>query len=213
MMVKQYLAAEIKAAKLFSNTFTPFSLAAIVSIVFSWFLPIGIGPSMSPLCSALIVTLCVLPFVPVAYSARSGRTDLDVSDVRKRGPLYLPGLASYAGGAAIFSMLNNKVMLVIALAYLCVASLTLLITLAWKISAHTAGIAGPTTALVFVLGTWILPLYLLSILMVWSRAKLCAHTVTRGVAGLVVTVAVTSVAYFPFYLQKRLVLLLFPHAQ
>jgi len=201
MMVKDELGAEGGMAKLFSNAFTPFSVAAIVSIVFSWFSPIGIGRSMSPLSSALIgiVALCVGPFVAVAYSVRTGRTDVDVSDVRKRGPLYLPGLASYVVGAAIFLILNNKVMFVLAFAYVCVASVTFAVTLTWKISAHTAGIAGPSTALVLVFGPWTLPLYLLSVLMVWSRVKLGAHTLMQAVAGVLVAVIVTGLVYYAFY--------------
>jgi len=191
------LSAGTVAAKVFSNVFTPFSVAAIVSVVFSWFSPIGIGPLMTPLSSALtgILTLCVLPFVPVVYSARTGRTDLDVSDVRQRAPLYLPGLASYVGGATIFLTLNNKVMFAISFACICVASATFLITLTWKISAHTAGVAGPSTALVFVFGAQLLPVYLLSFLMVWSRVKSGAHTPRQAIAGLIVAVTITALVY------------------
>lgn len=197
------MSREIQVARLFSKAFTPFSVAAIVSVAFSWFSPIGIESVMSPLSSAFIgiLTLCVAPFVPVVYSARSGRTDLDVSDVKKRVPLYGMGLAGYAVGAATFFALDNRLMFVMALAYLCVGSTMFLITLLWKISAHTAGIAGPTTALLFVFGAWILPLYALSILMVWSRVKLRAHTLSQAVAGLVVAITVTSVVFFVCYLR------------
>jgi membrane-associated phospholipid phosphatase len=90
-------------------------------------------------------------------------------------------------------------MFVIALAYLCVASTTSVITLVWKISAHTAGVAGPVTALVFVFGHWLLSLHVLSVMMVWSRVKLRAHTLTQAVAGVLVAIAVTSCVYFLFY--------------
>lgn len=192
----------IQTAKLISKALTPFSVAAIVSVAFSWFSPAGIGPGMSSLSSTLIgtITLCVGPLVPVAYNAKRGRGDLDVSHASQRIPLYGLGLASYAAGAVVFSIFGNWVMFVMALAYLCVGSTMLAITLAWKISAHTAGIAGPTTALVFVFGTWIMPLYALSIIMVWSTVKLRAHTVAQAVAGLIVAIAVTSVVYLVFYL-------------
>jgi membrane-associated phospholipid phosphatase len=137
--------------------------------------------------------------LPIAYGVRRGQIDLDVSDLKKRVPLYLPGLASYAIGTSVFWILNSKVMFVIALAYLCVASSTFMITLVWKISTHTAGVAGPITALVFVFGPWILPLHALSIVMVWSRVKLGAHTLDQAVAGLLVAIAVTSCVYFLFY--------------
>jgi len=92
---------QIQIAKLISKALTPFSVAAIISVAFSWFSPTGIGPGMSPLSSTLIgmLTLCVGPFVPVAYDARPGRSDPDVSDATKRIPLYGFGLASYAVGA------------------------------------------------------------------------------------------------------------------
>jgi len=138
--------------------------------------------------------------MPVVYSARVGKTDLDVSDVSKRAPLYIPGLVSYAVGALVFLSLKNEIMFVIAFAYVCVTLATFLITFVWKISAHTAGIAGPTTALVFVFGTWILPLYVLSILMIWSRVKLGAHTLIQAVAGIVVAVTITGLAYAVLYL-------------
>ena len=200
-VLERYTTAESRTAKLYSNLVTPFSVAAAISVGFSCFSPIGVGTIMSPLSSAFIgiLTLSLAPFLPVAYSARTGRTDLDVSDVSKRAPLYVPGIVSYVGAALVFLTLNNKIMFVIAFAYVCVTLATFLITLAWKISAHTAGIAGPTTALVFVFGLSLLPLYVLSILMVWSRVKLRAHTPTQAVAGIVVAITITSLVCTVFY--------------
>jgi len=193
---------EIEAAGIFSKVFTPFSMAAIVSVAFSWFSPSGIGQVMSPLSSAAIgiLTLCVAPFVPVAYSARSGRTDLDVSDVKKRAPLYGIGLVGYALGTAAFHAFNNQLMFLMGLAYLCVGLAMFLITLLWKISAHTAGIAGPTTALVLVFGAWLFPLYALSILMVWSRVKLRAHTLSQAISGMIVAITITILVFSAYYL-------------
>jgi membrane-associated phospholipid phosphatase len=193
---------QIKAAKTLSNVLNPFGVAAIISIVLSWFSPMGSGPTMSPLSSASIgiLTLCIFPFLPVVYSAKSGKTDLDVSEVGKRVPLYGLGLLGYALGAMVFLLLGNWLMSAMALAYLCVGMSMLLITLAWKISAHTAGVAGPTTALVFVFGMWVVPLYLLSLLMIWARVRLRAHTLSQAVAGMLVAILVTSLVFMAFYL-------------
>ena len=200
--VKRTLSMQIKAAKTLSNVLNPFGVAAITSIVLSWFSPMGIGPTMSPLSSASIgiLTLCIFPFLPVVYSAKSGKTDLDVSEVGKRVPLYGLGLLGYALGAMVFLLLGNWLMSAMALAYLCVGMSMLLITLAWKISAHTAGVAGPTTALVFVFGIWVVPLYLLSLLMIWARVRLRAHTLSQAVAGILVAILVTSLVFMAFYL-------------
>lgn len=201
--MKRSLSIEIRVAKTLSNVLTPFGVAAIMSIVLSWFSPIGIGPTMSPPSSASIgiLTLCIFPFLPVIYSAKRGKTDLDVSEVEKRVPLYGLGLLGYALGAMVFLVLGNWLMSVMALAYLCVGMNMLLITLAWKISAHTAGVAGPTTALVFLFGTWILPLYLLSLWMIWARVRLRAHTLSQAVAGMLVAILVTSLVFMAFYLR------------
>jgi hypothetical protein len=129
----------------------------------------------------------------------TGRTDLDVSDPARRAPLYGLGLIGYAIGIATFRVLDNRLMFVMALAYLCVTLAMCVITLAWKISAHTAGIAGPTTALVFVFGTWAVPLYALSILMVWARVRLHSHTRNQAIAGLIVAVMITSIVFRLFY--------------
>jgi membrane-associated phospholipid phosphatase len=192
---------ETKTAEVFSKMLTPFAVAAVISIAFSWFSPIGIGPVMSPFSSAFvgILTLCVFPLMPVLYSAGTGRTDLDVSDVTKRAPLYGLGLIGYAIGIATFLFLDNRLMSIMALAYLCVGLAMCLITLVWKISAHTAGIAGPTTALLFVFGTWVIPFYTLSIFMIWCRVRLHAHTLSQAVAGLIVAIAITAIVYSAFY--------------
>jgi membrane-associated phospholipid phosphatase len=193
---------QIEVAGLVSRMLTPFSVAAIISVAFSWFSPTGTGRVIGPPMSMLIgfLTLSIGPFLPVVYNAKRGRSDLDVSDISKRIPLYGLGLASYGVGVVIFFVLNDRLMFVMALAYLCVGSTMLAITLVWKISAHTAGIAGPTTALAFVFGASILPLYALSILMVWARVKLGAHTLAQAVGGLVVALTVTSLVYCAFYL-------------
>lgn len=193
---------EAKTAETFSKTLTPFAVAAIISVVFSWFSPVGIGRVMSPFSSALIgiLTLCVFPLVPVLYSASIGRTDLGVSDVTKRVPLYGVGLIGYAIAVVTFRVLDNKLMFVMALAYLCVSLAMCVITLVWKTSAHTAGVAGPVTALVFVFGAGAVPLYALSVFMIWCRVRVHAHTLSQALAGMVVAVAITAAVYFVLYL-------------
>ncbi len=189
-------------AKVFSNVFSPFGVAAAVCVAFSWSSPIGLGPWLNPFSSAMIgiMTLALLPFLPILHEVRAGRTDLDVSDSKKRIPLYILGLISYLIGAAVFLVLNSRVMFVIAFAYVCVASATFIITLVWKISTHTTGVAGPITALAFVFGPWALILHVLSLMMVWSRVKLGAHTLNQATAGLLAATGITSCVYYLFYL-------------
>jgi membrane-associated phospholipid phosphatase len=190
-----------RAAGFYSTVLTPFSVAAIESIVFSWFSPTGIGPVTSPGISALlgILILCIGPFVPVAYSVRTRRTDLDISDRNKRASVYVISVIAYAVGVVVFLAAENKIMFVLSVAYLSVGLALMLITLAWKISAHAAATAGMATALCLVFGVWMLPVYVLAVLTVWARIRLGAHTILQALAGAILSIVMTAFVFLALY--------------
>jgi len=190
-----------RAAQVYSAVLTPFSVAAIESIVFSWFSPNGVGPVTSPGLSALfgILILCIGPLIPVAYSVRTGRTDLDISDKNKRSSIYVISVFAYAVGATVFWATSNEIMFVLSVAYLCVGAAMMLITFAWKISAHVAAIAGMATAFWLVLGRGMLVVYLFTIVMFWARVKLGAHTISQALAGAVVSTVITIIVFVGLY--------------
>lgn len=191
-----------RAAELYSAVLTPFSVAAIESIIFSWFSPTGVGPIMSSGVSAVfgVLILCIGPFLPVAYSVRTRRTDLDISDRRKRGSFYAISVIAYAVGVLFFWTTENKIMFVLSAAYLCVGVALMLVTFAWKISAHTAATAGMATAFSLVLGVWMLPVYALAFLTIWARIRLGAHTALQALAGAILSVVITALVFLGLYL-------------
>jgi membrane-associated phospholipid phosphatase len=190
------------AAEYYSAALTPFSVAAIESIVFSWFSPTGVGPVTSPGVSALfgVLILSIGPFVPVAYTVRTKRIDLDISDRNKRAPIYVISLVAYAVGVLFFWVTENKIMFVLSVAYLCVGFALMLITFAWKISAHAAATAGMATALWLVLGVWMFSAYVLALLTIWARVRLGAHTVLQAVAGAILSIVITALVFVGLYL-------------
>jgi membrane-associated phospholipid phosphatase len=190
-----------RAAELYSTVLTPFSVAAIESIIFSWFSPAGVGPVTSPGLSALlgILILSIGPFVPVAYSVKIGRTDLDISDRNKRTPIFVISVIAYALGVMVFWAAGNKIMFVLSVAYLCVGFALMLITLAWKISAHAAATAGMATALWLVFGLWMLPVYVFVILTIWARVRLGAHTILQALAGAILSIVITALVFLGLY--------------
>jgi membrane-associated phospholipid phosphatase len=191
-----------RAAEYYSAALTPFSVAAIESIVFSWFSPTGVGPVTSLGVSALfgVLILSIGPFMPVAYAVRTKRIDLDISDRNKRGPVYVISLIAYAVGVLFFWATENKIMFVLSVAYLCVGFALMLITFAWKISAHAAATAGMATALWLVLGVWMLPVYVLALLTIWARVRLGAHTILQAVGGAILSIVITAVVFVGLYL-------------
>jgi membrane-associated phospholipid phosphatase len=190
-----------RAAEYYSAALTPFSVAAIESIVFSWFSPTGVGPLAGPRVSAFfgVLVLSIGPFLPVAYVVRTKGIDLDISDRKKRGPIYLISLIAYAVGVLFFWATENKIMFVLSVAYLCVGFALMLITFAWKISAHVAATAGMATAFWLVLGTWMLPVYVLAAAAIWARVRLRAHTILQALAGAILSIVVTALVFVGLY--------------
>jgi membrane-associated phospholipid phosphatase len=190
-----------RAAEFYSTVLTPFSVAAIESIIFSWFSPTGVGPVTSPRLSALlgILILSIGPFVPVAYSVKTKRTDLDISDRNKRASIYVISMIAYSVGVMVFWATDNKIMFVLSVAYLCVGFALMLITFAWKVSAHAAATAGMATALWLVLGVWMLPVYVLAVLTIWARVRLGAHTILQALAGAILSIVITALVFLGLY--------------
>ena len=77
----------------------------------------------------------------------------------------------------------------------------MIITLKWKISIHASGITGPFTALIYQLGSTMLPLLLLVIPVAWARVELKAHTIRQVTAGAILSSMLTWIQ-MSFYLHK-----------
>lgn len=191
-----------RVAEVYSAVLTPFTVPVIESVVFSWFSPTGVGPAMSSGLSALlgILILSIAPFVPVVYSARTRGTDLDISEREKRGIFYGIGLFVYAVGIVVFGTTGNGIMFVLSTAYLFVTLAMMLITFAWKISAHAAAIAGMATAFSLVFRWGMLPVYVFVAITIWARVRLSAHTFSQALAGAIVSTAITAFVFVCLYI-------------
>lgn len=124
---------------------------------------------------------------------------MEVHKKKKRTFFFLMAIASYILSSAIFYLLDYHAMFFISLAYAFVATAVMLVNMFWKISVHSAGVAGPTTALVCVFGAALIPLYIFTVAVVYVRLKLKAHTPPQLLAGALIAIAVTFLTYFFFY--------------
>jgi len=59
----------------------------------------------------------------------------------------------------------------------------MVITFWWKISMHASSLGGVATMLTVLYGAVMLPLFVLLVLVSWSRVVLRRHTVTQVIAG------------------------------
>lgn len=143
----------------------------------------------------LLVAVCA----PVGYVglqlARGRISDFELRVREQRVKPYLVSLVC-AGLAWLWLRVGMAPALLIVIAGAGVAQVALMlaITLFWKISAHTASVAGVAALAVMLLGASALPLLALTPLVAWARLRLQRHTLLQTVAGAVLGAGLTIVA-------------------
>jgi len=170
--------------------------AAILSIIMALYSPIGLGILNKLQAAALgVLFLSIVPTVAAFVFYKKGIVDIEVSERKKRTPIYFISLGSQALATLVFNILSTKIMFVLSAAYVAVTLFILFINMKWKISAHAAGIAGPITSLCIVFGWSLLPLYLLLIPIFMLRLILKAHDIWQLIGGTAVSIIVTYFVY------------------
>lgn len=170
-------------------------LARLLSVVFSPPLMIVSGATLTAASLAtpeawhwtglyLLIAVCV----PVAYVgvqlARGRISDFDLRVREQRLKPYLVSLLC-AGLAWLWLRLGMAptLLIVVVGAGVVQVALMLAITLFWKISAHTASVAGVAALAVMLIGAAALPLLALVPLLAWARLRLQRHTPLQTLAG------------------------------
>ena len=183
-----------------SQLLSPPMIGLAVVIVFAFFSPIGTG-LLVPWQSLILGTVFIAigPVLPLSTMVALGRQTFDVKNRRDRPLLYLAAILVYAAGAVVAWFFQDRCMATIAIAYVAVTSAVALISLFWKVSAHTAGVAGPITALIWVYGPIVAPFLLLAVVVGWARRRQGLHTVAQVAGGIVTAIVVTAGTYWIFW--------------
>jgi membrane-associated phospholipid phosphatase len=191
----------MKLAERISLVLSAPMLAFLAVAIFSFESPIGLGPVLSDLFGVMLglLFLSILPILPVLYYARKGIVDIDVSDRKMRPKLFGMAILGYSLGVIAFYYLQSTSLMILSVAYVCVTSTVAVVSLFWKMSVHTAGIAGPVTGLTYVFGWTAALLYLLLLPVAWARLKLKAHNFAQVFGGIIAAILVTFVVYLLLY--------------
>lgn len=184
-------------SRMISLVLSPPFLAFIAVTIFAFFSPVGTG-LLFPWQSFLLgVTFVVIgPIIPLSTMVALRKLTIDVKNRRDRPFLYLAAIIVYLGGAFLAWFFQNHCMAVIAIAYAAVTSAIAIMSLFWKVSAHTAGVAGPITGLMWVYGVFVAPFLLLAVLVAWARWHQGLHTITQLAIGIVTALLVTAGVYW-----------------
>lgn len=180
--------------KFTSQILSPTMVAVYVTIIFSLYSQLSLFNILLGIFIGNLF-LSLIPTLSAYYLSKTGYADIEFSKKEKRIVLYLIGIFCFIIASLIFWFLNFRIMFLISMAYVFVTSAVFIINLFWKISAHSAGIAGPTTALVYVFGSSLIPLYILTLLVIWVRLKIKIHDLKQLVAGALIAIFITSLVY------------------
>jgi len=141
-----------------------------------------------------LIFIVVGPILPLSALVLLGKITIDVKDRRDRPLLYFAAILVYSTGAIITWCFMDYGMMVLAIAYAAVTSAIALISLFWKVSAHSAGVAGPITGIIWVFGPVFLPLLFLAGLVAWARWREGLHNIAQLVVGIITAILVTIFA-------------------
>jgi membrane-associated phospholipid phosphatase len=141
--------------------------------------------------SALIyacITLFFLSVGPLLYiiiGVRLGKlSDIDVSRRSQRFGPFIFGIVSVMLGWLILSLTNGpRNLQTLMIITIFSGTIMMVITLWWKISMHASSLGGVATMLTVLYGALMLPLFVLLVLVSWSRVVLRRHTVPQVIAG------------------------------
>jgi hypothetical protein len=147
---------------------------------------------------------CILPLITVIYMLKKGIiSDFYAYNRLERFTPFLSTIASYTLGTISLILVNAPAPITALMAcYIVNGVVLLLITFKWKISIHASGIASPVTALVYLLGTRLLPLFLLFIPVAWARVELKAHDKLQVTMGAIISTLLTwiQMAFYVNYI-------------
>jgi membrane-associated phospholipid phosphatase len=146
---------------------------------------------------------CILPLILVVYMLKRGIiSDFYANDRNERFIPFMATILSYTmGTVALMAVRAPEQITALMACYIVNGVVLLLITMKWKISIHASGIASPVTALVYLLGTRLLPLFLLFLPVAWARIELKAHNKKQVTAGAVISTVLTwlQMAFYVHY--------------
>ena len=184
-----------KIATIFSVVGQPIFIPIPVFILLATKIDDPVKAVLTVLVSLLFVT--VIPTAATYYfSIKLGRRDGDIPDRTLRFKPMMIGVLSYAIGTVVLYLMDvPDIIWVLMMCYAIVTFVMTVITLYWKISIHSVGIAGPAMALSLVFWPWGMLYFLLLPPIAWSRYVLKRHTPAQLAAGALTGFVITGAVF------------------
>ncbi len=181
----------VRAARIYSNIFSPPSMFALVGFIIAW---IELPFLQGTLHAAIFGFLSTLvPILYIVYLLKTGKIDdLHISKQSERHIPYIIGILGASMAYFILkSLASSPLLLTFILTNISAITMLALINARWLISAHTASISAIATFAGFgfslVTGLAILPMVALTF---YVRHFLKRHTIAEMVSGCILGIAI-----------------------
>ena len=178
--------------KFLAFVLSPPAVALYIVTFLSFFSPIELGIGTLP---SMVFGSFFLFLIPLASILYFGKRDIHFEKRETRTAPYILSIIGYVAASIVFWLLGSEVLFLLSLSYNLVTIAITVVNLFWKVSAHTAGVAGPITALVFMFGMGWATLYLLLPIVFIDRIMLKAHSLLQLAAGTLMSVVITILTY------------------
>ena len=186
-------------ARFISTLFVPPSFTIIIFSIFAFTLESEPIKQVVTILNALVFGF-MAPIVLFLILRKKGKlADQDASIKEERTIPFLIAIIFYLIGLWVLIKYDlNIISIAFWFCYISNTIITIFINKFWKISAHSMGVAGPFSAIVFAFGSVGIILLPIVILVGWARVELKCHTLTQVVAGILL-------ASFSVYIQMSLI--------
>lgn len=185
-MKEQFNSTNIKkniAKGISTITHTPLVAVPVFLIICYYLIPIS--DDLLIIGSISIFFGGLLPLMICYLWAKKNNLDVDIPTKEDRiYPLLMVIPSYFLGLILLYSLKAPDIITVLMACYFSITIIVLLISIYWKISLHSMGIAGPAVFLIYIFGApgLIFSLIILPSVM-WSRLYLKRHTVSQVVMG------------------------------
>jgi len=188
-----------KLARIISTLFVPPSFTIIIFTIFAFSLESEPSKQLITILNALVFGF-IAPIALFLILRKKGKlADQDASIKEERTIPFLIAIIFYLIGLWVLIKYDlNIISIAFWFCYISNTIITIFINKFWKISAHSMGVAGPFSAIVFAFGSVGIILLPIVILVGWARVELKCHTLTQVVAGILL-------ASFSVYIQMSLI--------
>lgn len=144
--------------------------------------------------SICAVFATILPITTVTIWINREGIDLDITDRKKRKLPLVFAISSYLMGFLILYGIGAPLITTaLMFCYFSNTLIVLFITIFWKISLHSMGVAGPTAAMIYSFGYTGILFGLIIPIVMWSRVKLKKHSISQVIGGAAYGLVVTMI--------------------